>query len=70
VAGLVDEADDHSHDDPLHKICGRLLDGQFEIVFRLKYRGLETCLGGWLPTFALRYGDSTLAVSEYTTLCR
>ena len=32
------------------------------------YGGLETCLSGWLTTFALRYGDRTLAVSEYTTL--
>ena len=32
------------------------------------YGGLETCLSGWLTTFALRYGDKTLTVSEYTTL--
>lgn len=32
------------------------------------YGGLETCLSGWLTTFALRYGNKTLAVSEYTTL--
>jgi FHS family glucose/mannose:H+ symporter-like MFS transporter len=32
------------------------------------YGGLETCLSGWLTTFALRYGDKTLAVGEYTTL--
>jgi fucose permease len=32
------------------------------------YGGLETSLSGWLTTFALRYGDKTLAVSEYTTL--
>jgi MFS family permease len=32
------------------------------------YGGLETCLSGWLTTFALRYGGHTLAVSEYTTL--
>src|SRR5271168_2331358 len=32
------------------------------------YGGLETCLSGWLTTFALRYGDKTLLVSEYTTL--
>jgi MFS transporter, FHS family, glucose/mannose:H+ symporter len=32
------------------------------------YGGFETCLSGWLTTFALRYGDKTLAVSEYTTL--
>jgi len=32
------------------------------------YGGLETCLSGWLTTFALRYGTRTLAVSEYTTL--
>ncbi len=32
------------------------------------YGGLETCLSGWLTTFALRYGDKTLAAGEYTTL--
>jgi len=32
------------------------------------YGGLETCLSGWLTTFALRYGSKTLVVSEYTTL--
>jgi FHS family glucose/mannose:H+ symporter-like MFS transporter len=32
------------------------------------YGGLETCLSGWLTTYALRYGDRTLVVSEYTTL--
>jgi fucose permease len=32
------------------------------------YGGLETCLSGWLTTFALRYGDKTLTISEYTTL--
>ncbi len=32
------------------------------------YGGLETCLSGWLTTYALRYGDKTLVVSEYTTL--
>lgn len=32
------------------------------------YGGLETCLSGWLTTYAMRYGDRTLALSEYTTL--
>ena len=32
------------------------------------YGGLETCLSGWLTTYALRYGDRSLAISEYTTL--
>ena len=32
------------------------------------YGGLETCLSGWLTTYALRYGDRSLSVSEYTTL--
>jgi fucose permease len=39
----------------------------FEVLLVL-YGGLETCLSGWLTTYALRYGDKTLAVSEYTTL--
>ena len=34
----------------------------------LLYGGLETCLSGWLTTYALRYGSRTLLVSEYTTL--
>ena len=32
------------------------------------YGGLETCLSGWLTTYALRYGDRTLAIGQYTTL--
>ncbi|MDE3104571.1 MAG: MFS transporter [Acidobacteriota bacterium] len=32
------------------------------------YGGLETCMSGWLTTYALRYGDRSLALSEYTTL--
>ncbi len=32
------------------------------------YGGLETCLSGWLTTYALRYGTRKLAISEYTTL--
>ncbi len=41
------------------------------VIFMLMlflYGGLETCLSGWLTTYALRYGDRTLAISEYTTL--
>ncbi len=34
----------------------------------LLYGGLETCLSGWLTTYALRYGSRTLLASEYTTL--
>ena len=34
----------------------------------LLYGGVETCLSGWLTTYALRYGEKTLAVSEYATL--
>jgi fucose permease len=47
------------------------LSGRFYFYFAMLlvlYGGLETCLSGWLTTFALRYGDKTLAVSEYTTL--
>ena len=32
----------------------------------LLYGGLETCLSGWLTTYALRYGKSSLVLSEYT----
>ncbi len=32
------------------------------------YGGLETCLNGWLTTYALRYGGRSLAIGEYTTL--
>jgi MFS transporter, FHS family, glucose/mannose:H+ symporter len=47
------------------------LSGRLYVYFAgllVFYGGLETCLSGWLTTFALRYGDKTLAVSEYTTL--
>ena len=30
------------------------------------YGGLETCLSGWLTTYALRYGQHSLVLSEYT----
>lgn len=40
----------------------------FFMVLLFLYGGLETCLSGWLTTYALRYGDRTLALSEYTTL--
>ena len=32
------------------------------------YGGLETCLSGWLTTYAFRYGEKTLSISQYTTL--
>jgi fucose permease len=32
------------------------------------YGGVETSLDGWLTTFALRYGERTLAIGQYTTL--
>ena len=38
------------------------------MVLLFLYGGLETSLSGWLTTYALRYGDRTLVVSEYTTL--
>ena len=47
------------------------LDGRVYLYFAgllFLYGGLETCLSGWLTTFALRYGTKTLAVSEYATL--
>jgi MFS transporter, FHS family, glucose/mannose:H+ symporter len=46
------------------------LSGRLYVYFAgllVLYGGLETCLSGWLTTFALRYGDKALAVSEYTT---
>lgn len=30
------------------------------------YGGLETCLNAWLTTYALRYGQSSLLLSQYT----
>ena len=30
------------------------------------YGGIETCLSGWLTTYALRYGKTSLVLSEYT----
>lgn len=47
------------------------LDGRIYLYFAgllFLYGGLETCLSGWLTTFALRYGTKTLVISEYTTL--
>src|ERR1700735_3821291 len=32
------------------------------------YGGLETCLSGWLTTFALRYGDKALVGGECATM--
>ena len=32
------------------------------------YGGLETCLSGWLTTYALRYGDQSFVLGAYTTL--
>lgn len=40
----------------------------FFMAMLFLYGGLETCLSGWLTTYALRYGERTLALSEYTTL--
>lgn len=39
----------------------------FLFVFILfLYGGLETCFGGWLTTYALRYGSGSLVLSQYT----
>ena len=38
------------------------------IALLFLYGGVETSLSGWLTTYALRYGNRTLALSEYTTL--
>jgi fucose permease len=40
----------------------------FFMTLLLLYGGVETCLSGWLTTYTLRYGEKTLALSEYTTL--
>ena len=40
----------------------------FFMAMLFLYGGLETCLSGWLTTYALRYGDRTLLISEYTTM--
>ncbi|HZY61035.1 MAG TPA: MFS transporter [Edaphobacter sp.] len=37
-------------------------------VMLFLYGGIETSLNGWLTTYALRYGDKNLAISEYTTV--
>jgi fucose permease len=52
--------------EPQSGLSGRLYF--YFAMLLVLYGGLETCLSGWLTTFALRYGDKTLAVSEYTTL--
>lgn len=40
----------------------------FFMAMLFLYGGLETCLSGWLTTYALRYGDKVLAMGQYTTL--
>ena len=40
----------------------------FFCALLILYGGLETCLGGWLTTFSLRYGGSSLVLSESTLL--
>lgn len=42
--------------------------GLYFLLMLFLYGGLETCLNGWLTTFALRYGGRTLLFSEYATL--
>ena len=51
---------------PVSKLTMRLFVYFMALLFL--YGGLETCLSGWLTTYALRYGEKTLAISEYTTL--
>lgn len=36
------------------------------LVFLFLYGGLETCLSGWLTTYAMRFGRVSLARGEYT----
>ena len=40
----------------------------FFMLMLFLYGGLETCLSGWLTTYALRYGEKILSVGQYTTL--
>jgi len=49
------------------KKLGRGVFAYFAALLLL-YGGVETCLSGWLTTYALRYGEKTLVVSEYATL--
>jgi FHS family glucose/mannose:H+ symporter-like MFS transporter len=68
-ASVAEELDMTNPTDPDESSQG--LSGSLYLYFAgllVLYGGLETCLSGWLTTFALRYGDKTLAVSEYTTL--
>ncbi len=52
---------------PSHGALTRQLFLLFCLMLVL-YGGLETCLNGWLTTYALRYGGRSLAIGEYTTL--
>jgi MFS transporter, FHS family, glucose/mannose:H+ symporter len=38
------------------------------IALLFLYGGVETSISGWLTTYALRYGNRNLTLSEYTTL--
>lgn len=56
------QSDAHGTSGLTRKVLG------FFMAMLFLYGGLETCLSGWLTTYALRYGTRTLALSEYTTL--
>jgi FHS family glucose/mannose:H+ symporter-like MFS transporter len=58
-----------SNSSETHRLSGRVF--LYFGALMILYGGLETCLNGWLTTFALRYGHPTqatsaLASSEYT----
>ncbi len=40
----------------------------FFCALLILYGGLETCLGGWLTTFSVRYGSGSLALGESTLI--
>lgn len=54
---------------PSHEPPGTALPTTLFLYFAallLVYGGFETCLSVWLTTYALRYGQSSLVLSEYT----
>jgi fucose permease len=70
TSALTEEKADDTPKDQA-KNAGRGLNQKTYLYFAVLlvlYGGLETCLSGWLTTFALRYGEKNLAISEYTTL--
>lgn len=63
-SGLPQAADAHEASAPQPRLARSLFLYFAALLFI--YGGLETCLNVWLTTYALRYGQSSLVLSQYT----